>query len=326
MRVEELQLHIQQLTVQRRQPKMNRFCASPEDFHFYTRFPSEEVFIFFWESVSPSASRLVYWSNAQKVAAAAPSRQRKLNVIDECFMFFCRIAAGLKEQVLSSIFDVSVTTVNAVIKTWANYLYHILGSQPTWMTREQVQATMPEKFQRYCPNVRVLIDFAKIRCQNPSSLTLKSQSFSNHKNHTTFKGLVGIAPHGVVTFISKLYTGSLSDREITVRSGLTRLLLPGDGVVADKEFLIHDILEDVGATLITPPLKTTAQLSTTETEKVLVECRVLVERTIRRIKEYHIWDEVVPLSLAGSINQLWTVCCLLTSYQRPLNLEGDKPV
>lgn len=53
---------------------------------------------------------------------------------------------------------------------------------------------------------------------------------------------------GVVTFISKLYTGSISDKEITRRSSLTQYLLPGDGVMADKGFLIEDKLTEVGAT------------------------------------------------------------------------------
>jgi len=34
-----------------------RFCASDEDIHFYTRFPSEEVFQAFWKAIEPSASQ-----------------------------------------------------------------------------------------------------------------------------------------------------------------------------------------------------------------------------------------------------------------------------
>ncbi|XP_078029682.1 uncharacterized protein LOC144466498 [Epinephelus lanceolatus] len=327
-KVQELQLELEQLTTQQQQPKVNHFCASDEDFHFYIRFPSEAVFMVFWESIHPSASRLVYWSEAQKTAFGAPSPHRKLPLIDECFMFFCRIAAGLKEKVLASIFNVSVSTVSQTILTWASYLYQVLGSQPTWMTREQVQATMPDKFRQYCPNVRVIIDCTELRCETPSSLILQSETFSSYKNHTTFKGLIGIAPSGMITFISKLYTGSISDKEITRESGLTQLLLPGDGVMADKGFLIEDLLAEVGATLVIPPFKTTPQLSTTDTQKIqaIAHLRVLVERAIRRVREYHIWDGVVPLSLAGSINHLWAVCCLLTHYQGPLDIQSDKPV
>lgn len=62
------------------------------------RFRSEEVFVIFWESISPSASKLVYWSEAQRMAFGTLSPHRKLHLTEECVMFFCRIAAGLKEK------------------------------------------------------------------------------------------------------------------------------------------------------------------------------------------------------------------------------------
>ena len=46
--------------------------------------------------------------------------------------------------------------------------------------------------------------------------------------------------------------------------------------------------------------------------------RVHVERAIRRVKEFHYFDRVLPLNAAGSINEIWTVACLLTNFQGPL--------
>lgn len=328
LQVLSLELEIQQLTVKQLKPLIFKFCVTDEDFRYYTRFSSKEVFTVFWESVYPSASRLLYWSKAQRTDHETPSPQRKLQLIDELFMFLCRVAAGLQEKTLSSIFEVSLSTVSRIILTWTSYLYQVLGSLPLWMTREQVQATMPDKFELYCPQVRVIIDCTEIRCETASSLLLQSESFSNYKNHTTFKGLIGIAPCGVITFISKLYTGSISDLEITRQSQILQLLQPGDGVMADKGFQIEKMLSEVGATLIIPPLKKSAQLSLEDTQKTqaIARLRILVERAIRRVKEYHIWDGLVPLSMVGSVNQLWAICCLMSNYQGPLVIKGDKPV
>ncbi|XP_062866443.1 uncharacterized protein LOC134329186 [Trichomycterus rosablanca] len=327
-KVMELENEIKQIRLLTDQPKLNNFCSTDEEFRFFTRFPSEKVFMLFWESVAPSASRIIYWTKAQREAYGTPSPHRKLPLIDECFLFLCRIAAGLKEQALASIFKVSLSTVSRIIITWTSYLYLVLGSQPSWMTRQQVQATMSEKFRQYCPEVRVLIDCTEVRCETATSLTLQSESFSNYKNHTTFKALVGVAPCGVITFVSKLYTGSISDQEITRRSNFARLLQPGDGVMADKGFQIERMLAEVGATLIIPPFKKSAQFTKEDAEKTqaIARLRVLVERAIRRVKEYHIWDGVVPLSLTGSVNQLWTICCLMSNYQGPLDIKEDKPV
>ena len=61
--------------------------------------------------------------------------------------------------------------------------------------------------------------------------------------HTTLKGLFGISPGGAITFISQLYTGSVSDREIVRRSGFLDLPFDDKGsVMADKGFTIQDLL------------------------------------------------------------------------------------
>ena len=87
----------------------------------------------------------------------------------------------------------------------------------------------------------------------PSSLLLNSKLFSSYKNHVTLKGLVGIAPSGAITFISQLYSGSISDREIVERSGFLKLEFDkGDTVMADKGFTIEDLLP-LGVNLNIPP-------------------------------------------------------------------------
>lgn len=56
-----------------------------------------------------------------------------------------------------------------------------------------------------------------------SSLALASKTFSSYESHNTWKGLVGIAPNGAVTFISFLYTGCMSDVEMNESCGLIDL-------------------------------------------------------------------------------------------------------
>jgi hypothetical protein len=43
-------------------------------------------------------------------------------------------------------------------------------------------------------------------------------------------------------FVSKLYSGSISDKEIVNVSGFLEKLQPGDAVMADKGFNIQDYL------------------------------------------------------------------------------------
>lgn len=48
---------------------------------------------------------------------------------------------------------------------------------------------------------------------------------------------------GAVSFFSSLYTCSISDKAITELSGILDLLEPNDKVIADKGFLIADLLD-----------------------------------------------------------------------------------
>jgi len=187
--------------------------------------------------------------------------------------------------------------------------------------QELIDQTMPDAFKEKYGSTRVIIDCTEIRCDMPSSLLLNSQLFSSYKNHVTFKALVGIAPSGAITFISQLYTGSISDREIVRRSGfLDQQFIDGDSVMADKGFTIQDLLP-LNVSLNLPPfLGSDAQMSEEDIIKTqqIASVRIHIERAINRIKNYKIWNGVVPLSLIGVVNQMWSICAFLCNAQDPL--------
>ena len=165
----------------------------------------------------------------------------------------CRIRQGFREEHLGHLFQMSTSTVSRIFITWINFMFLKLGQVNIWPSREVIDKTMPEDFKKKYSSTRVIIDCTEVRCQMPSSLHLNGELFSNYKHHTTLKGLIGISPGGAITFISQLYTGSISDREIVVRSGLLDLPLnENDSIMADKGFTIQDLLP-LGVSLNIPP-------------------------------------------------------------------------
>jgi len=50
----------------------------------------------------------------------------------------------------------------------------------------------------------------------------------------------------------------------------------------------------------------------------IASLRIHVERAINKIKNFRIWNGVVPLSLLGVVNQMWSVCAFLCNTQDPL--------
>ena len=166
---------------------------------------------------------------------------------------------------------------------------------------------MPQVFRERYPTTRVIIDATEVFIQQPVLPELQQLTFSTYKNHNTYKG---ISPSGAVTFVSKLFPGSTSDKELTRQSGLLNLLQPGDSIMADRGFDIMEDLAPIGVRLNIPPFFCgKSQLDSkelTETRRI-ASLRIHVERCMERLKNYHIFDGVMPLSLMDIADQIFFV-------------------
>ena len=134
-----------------------------------------------------------------------------------------------------------------------------------------------------------MIDATEIFVEKPSLPNLQQMTFSNYKNSNTYKGLVGISPSGAITFVSNLFSGAMSDKELTRRNGILLLLEKGDSVMADWGFDIEEDLIPLGVRLnILPFLRGKTQLNErelTETHSIASVC-IHVERAMESIKNY----------------------------------------
>lgn len=314
-----------------------RNFTTDEDIAFYTGFPNLATFnvVFEFLNTGSKGENIRYCSSKERAVqkefydsgneepegCTSIGRRRSLEPREEFFLALCRLRRGFAEKHLAHLFGISQSTVSRTFLSWINYMYLKFGQVSIWPNREVIRATMPDSFKEKYSCTRVIINCTEIRCQMPSSLLLNSKLFSSYKNHVTLKGLVGIAPSGAITFISQLYSGSISDREIVEQSGFLKLEFDnGDTVMADKGFTIEDLLP-LGVTLNIPPfLGSNSQMTAEDVIKTqeIASIRVHVERAINKIKNFHLWDSVVPLSLFGVVNQMWSVCAFLCNIQDPL--------
>jgi len=98
-------------------------------------------------------------------------------------------------------------------------------------------------------------------------------------------------------------------------------LSKGDGVMADKGFLIQDELAARQAHLVIPPLlKKKPQFSEEELDRTrsVANLRIHVERCMERIKNYHIFDRAFPISMVDSASDIFVVICALVNFLPPL--------
>ena len=148
---------------------------------------------------------------------------------------------------------------------------------------------MPLCFIETYPATRCIIDCTELFVQVPSSLTGQSALHSSYKHHGTYKGLIGITPSGAITFVSQLFPGSLSDKEITCQSWFLNpgFWQQGESVMADRDFTIEQNLKDLGVTLNIPAfLDGRDQLERDEVieSQSIASVRIHVEQFITRVK------------------------------------------
>ena len=83
-----------------------------------------------------------------------------------------------------------------------------------WPDRDALRKTMPACFQEtFGKKVAIIIDCFEIFLDRPSNLQARASTWSNYKHHNTVKVLIGIAPQGVVSFVSNCWGGA-SKREV----------------------------------------------------------------------------------------------------------------
>ena len=139
-----------------------------------------------------------------------------------------------------------------------------------------------------------------------------------YKHHNTVKVLIGIAPHGHVTFVSNVFEGSISAQAITEQSGLLEYLEHGDSVMADKGFDIKDVLLQYGVRLNIPPFRQGEMQMTPEdlmSTKKIAGVRIHVERKMQRIKSYKILAGEIDNTLFDMLEHLVLVCAMLTNFE-----------
>jgi hypothetical protein len=193
-----------------------------------------------------------------------------------------------------------------------------MGTIPTL---SKVRTSFPEAFKSF-PNCRIIIDCAEFLIDPSKKLSHRCATFSNYKKRNTFKNLIGIAPNGTIVYVSECYGGSTSDKAIVVHTKFLDDFDIGDMVMADKGFLLHDIMPQ-GVSLVTPDYLVNEQFSKDQVRKnkLISSARVHVERAIQRMRVFRI-IAMLPSYLRSHASVILKVVGFLANCMPPLMQES----
>ena len=187
---------------------------------------------------------------------------------------------------------------------------------------------MPQCFHvSFGKKTTVIIDCFEIFICRPSNLLARAQTFSSYKHHNTVKVLIEITPQITISFVSKARGGRTSDKFLTENCGILKKLLPGDLILADRGFTIHETVMFQQAQLAIPAFtRGKDQLDPVDVEKTrgIANVRIHVERVIGLLRrKFTILSGVLPIDFltckpggtenesVPMIDRIITVCAAL---------------
>ena len=254
-----------------------------EKTRFYTGLPSVEILKRTFDFVAPYLTRT----------------PPQLSKFQEFILVLMKLRLNVPLQDLAYHFGISLSTVSRIFAHWLLVLDTRLAPLIHWPEREDLWRTMPQCFlYSFGKKVTVIIDCFEVFIDRPTNLLARAQTFSNYKHHNTAKVLIGITPQGTICFVSEAWGGRTSDKYLTENCGILKHLIPGDLVLADRGFTIHESVWYHQAQLNIPAFtrgKDQLDPVDVETTRGIANVRIHVERVIGTLRQkYTILQSTLP--------------------------------
>ena len=287
---------------------------SPEVIRMETGLPTKEIFNIVVDHTAKFKDSISYYAG-WKVESIAFE--------DQIFTTLMKLRQNYTNLHLAQLFSCSVGTISNIVTTFVHILHKLFFEDimTTIPSRNKNKVCSPSSFSQYS-SCRIVIDCTDIEVATPSLMSQQNATYSSYQGMNSFKVLTGVAPNGVLTYSSSLYPGSISDTEIVQQSGLLNHLVPGDLILADKGFLIQDIVPS-GVSVNIPPFLEHGKFTESEVKvtQSIARCRIHVERANARLKDFKILSFVPPY-LRSYIDKVFQLCAAIVNLQFPLIKEG----
>ncbi|XP_063056373.1 uncharacterized protein LOC134450457 isoform X1 [Engraulis encrasicolus] len=295
-----------------------------DDLEGYTGFASYSQFMAFWQLIEPSVHKMDRVSRgpppSQEGDSSGRFKKQTLPPEEELILYLIFLSTGMEEHSLAYDFSIPPSTVLTIISLWTKFLYTLLGSGSIWLDAAHVRARLPEDYKEDFPDAQVIVDTLEVRLffeidekEDPFSRSALFWRFAHKKYERKMKALIGVAPHGPVTFVSELCEGSVSDEVLFRRSGLADLLDEDSAImVADEELVVPDCVK---CKVYHPPPPTMPFCKPSDHTKKMIRFWNNAIGVLLRVRDRKLFSGSLSNKFAPSFNEIFTVAALLCNYQ-----------
>ena len=234
-----------------------------------------------------------------------------------------KLQQGMLTEDIADRVDISTGLASNIITTWAKAASAVLKPMIFVPDREVIHKTLPNQFKSM-PDIHSILDGTEVFIETPKNLDLQKITWSDYKHHNTAKLLVCVAPNSSIIFISKVYGGSISNKELTIRSEYLDLVSMYSRIMFDKGFKLRDECAQRFIYYASPPSRRgAAQMTPSEVWKTkhIANLRISVEQVIRRLKTFRILAMEYPINMLKLFDDVVCICGALNNLRKPIYLD-----
>ena len=203
-------------------------------------------------------------------------KEEAISLEDQVFITLMKLKQNYTNLHPAQLFSCSVATVSNIVLTFVHSLL-FKDIMTTIPSRMKNKLCSPSSFLQYS-SCRIIIDCTDLEIATPKLMSEQSPTYSIYRGMNSLKVIIGVPPNAVITYDSDLFPGSVSDKSIVQESGLLEHFVPADLILADKRFLIQDLLPR-GVSVNIPPFLNCGKFT---------ESEVRATKSIARLSLIHI--------------------------------------
>lgn len=250
---------------------------------------------------------------AQLLTLIVPaSPYAELSMKQRVIMTLTKLRTNMGFEVLGAFFGVDRHTCGKYFSSTIKLMSLILKPCIYWPTKEENLMSMPKYFQKQSDTV-MLLDMVKISLESPNCLKCHSELFTPNNSSSSIKFYTGVAPSGLIIYLSKVYSGMVANKKILEESDLIakHLLKPkSDAVMVDKELRLDSVWSKNDIKIYhTPHILRGADL---------LNAKKQVEKAVQKMKMFTILSGKLCTATAPHIDDILTVIAGLINLTSPL--------
>lgn len=240
------------------------------------------------------------------------SPDTELSMKQRVVMTLTKLRTNLGFEALGTFFGVDRQTSGKYFSSTIKLMSLILRPCIYWPTKEENFKTMPRYFTKPFDTV-MLLDIVEIPLESTNCLKCHSELHAPNKGSSSIKFFAGVAPSGLIIYLSKVHNGMVANKKILETSDLIvkKLLQPKSGaIMVDKELRLDSVWSKNEIKVHhTPNSQKAAEL---------INAKRQVEKALQKMKMFTILSGKLCTTTAPHIDDILTVIAGLVNLTSPL--------